>query len=62
MQRFLPEPAIQLRAKTDIPGLYLTGKKNKALSSVLFVITIKKLSFQCKVHVFANLQKPTNSV
>lgn len=25
MQRFLPEASIQLRAKTDIPGLYLTG-------------------------------------
>ena len=26
MQRFLPNAAVQLRAKTDIPGLYLTGK------------------------------------
>eukprot|EP00105_Crassostrea_gigas_P002156 XP_011414585.1 PREDICTED: putative all-trans-retinol 13,14-reductase [Crassostrea gigas] len=38
MQRFLPEPAIQLRAKTDIPGLYLTGQDimSAGLTGALF--------------------------
>lgn len=27
MARFLPQTSIQLRPKTDIPGLYLTGNQ-----------------------------------
>ncbi|XP_048757507.2 all-trans-retinol 13,14-reductase-like [Ostrea edulis] len=38
MQRFLPEASIQLRAKTDIPGLYLTGQDimSAGLTGALF--------------------------
>ncbi|XP_061166584.1 all-trans-retinol 13,14-reductase-like [Saccostrea echinata] len=38
MRRFLPEASIQLRAKTDIPGLYLTGQDimSAGLTGALF--------------------------
>lgn len=58
---FCRNPPFSYEQRRTFQG-FISQVKNKGLSSVLFVITIKKLSFQCKVHVFANLQKPTNSV
>lgn len=50
MQRFLPDAAMHLRAKTDIPGLYLTGKSARLitifLSGIFPTIIFHDLTFK----------------